>query len=96
MPFTEDLAAFFDPAEFASAATYTPAGGSAATVNGIFDNGFADPLGIEGGAPRFTCVAADVAGVAHGDALAVDGTTYRVVGVEPDGTGLVALKLQEQ
>ena len=34
-----DLSEFFDTDEFALAASYTVTGGSAATVNGVFDEG---------------------------------------------------------
>ena len=36
----DDRAVFVDVDDFGSAATYTPSGGSASTVNGIFDNDF--------------------------------------------------------
>lgn len=94
--FTEDLSGFFDTGDFADAGTYTHVGASPATVNGIFDSYFVDPLGIEGNSPRFICASSDVSSVAHGDSLVVDSVTYHVVGVEPDGTGVVVLKLQEQ
>ena len=37
-----DRAIFLDVDDFGTAATYTPSGGSAATVNGIFDNDFVE------------------------------------------------------
>jgi hypothetical protein len=41
-----ERAVFFDTDDFATASSYTPSGGSASTVNGIFDNEFfeVDPL----------------------------------------------------
>ena len=37
-----DRAIFFNVDDFGTAASYTPSGGSAATVNGIFDNDFVE------------------------------------------------------
>lgn len=98
MAFTEDIAAFFDPRDFAEAATYTPAGGSASSVNGHFDRAYAEALGdLAGNAPRFACASADVPAATRGDGLVVRGASYRIANVEPDGTGLVTLlTLQEQ
>lgn len=94
MAFTEDLTPFFDTDDFAVAATYN----GSTTVNGIFDNGFASVgagPGVEGSLPSFTCRAADVSSAAHGDTLVISGTTYSVVGVHPDGTGVMVLALSE-
>lgn len=94
MAFTEDLTPFFDTDDFAVAATYNVS----TTVNGIFDNGFsaagADP-GVEGSLPSFTCRSADVPSAAHGDTLVISSVSYTVVGVHPDGTGVVVLALSE-
>jgi hypothetical protein len=89
--FVEDLAPFFSTADFASAATW-----NGAPVNGIFDRAYSEPLGnvAEAYGPVFQCAAADVPTVAHGDALIVDGAVYTVRGVEPDGTGVVLLRLE--
>lgn len=93
MPFTEDLAPFFSPAEFGSAATL-----NGAAVNGILDKEYAEPLGnmAQAYAPTFMCAAADIPSVAHGQALIVAGVTYKVRGVEPDGVGVVLLRLEAQ
>ncbi|MCP4228734.1 MAG: hypothetical protein GY771_01115 [bacterium] len=94
MAFTENISDFFDTDDFAVAATW-----NAQTVNGIFDNEYFDEpggVGIEGSTPVFLCAAADVNGIAHDDDITINGTAYKVVGVQPDGTGAVELKLQEQ
>lgn len=94
MAFTEDLTPFFDTDDFAVPATYN----GTTTVNGIFDNGFAsvgDSPGVEGSVPSFTCRAADVPSAAQGDTLVISAATWVVVGVHPDGTGVVTLALQE-
>lgn len=94
MAFAEDLTPFFDTDDFGVAATYN----GSTTVNGIFDNGFSaignDP-GIEGSLPTFTCRTADVPSAVQGDTLTISAVAYTVVGVHPDGTGVVTLALSE-
>lgn len=94
MAFAEDLAPFFSTSDFAVSALYN----GATTVNGILDLAYLEPLGnaVEGSAPVFTCAAADVPVVAQGDTLAIGAATYKVRGVEPDGTGIVVLRLEKQ
>lgn len=67
----------------------------AATFNAIFDDEFTDPLGISASAPVLLGYATDLASAAPGDAITVDGDAYTVTSVEPDGTGMVRLRLRE-
>jgi hypothetical protein len=97
MPLTEEISEFFDAGDHATAVTFTPSGGSATTVNAIFQNEY---LGIEGGtvdvegsSPVVFVRSSDVTGVAHSDAFTIDGTGYSVVGIQPDGTGVTQLIL---
>lgn len=94
MAFVEDLRPFFDTAGFAITATFK----GTITVNGLLDLAYIEPLGntVEGRAPIFTCAEADIPAVAHGDTLDAAGRNYKVVGVEPDGTGVVVLRLERQ
>ncbi len=87
MNFVEDLAPMF--ADFAVTATI-----GAASVQGIFDTAYADALGMGGYAPVFTCAASDVPTIAAGDAITIGGDAYTVGTVEPDGTGIVRLRLE--
>ena len=91
--FAEDLAPFFDVDDFAVAATL---GGNA--VTGIFDAAYIEPLGnlVEGASPVFSLPTASAAGAAHGTALVIGATTYKVQGIEPDGTGITVLRLEAQ
>jgi len=97
MAFTEDLGEFFDTSQgFAVAATWN----GSTTIEGIFDNEyFEDPTGRGAGGessqPSFICIEDDVEGAAHGDTLEVEAVVYTVVGVQPDGAGLVKLVLQK-
>jgi len=92
-----DRAAFFGVDDFGVAALWK----GATTVNGIFDNEFFDALTdsevpIESAQLIFVTRSADIPGAVHDDSLVIDGTTYAVKGVQPDGTGLTALVLEKQ
>ena len=94
-----ELAIFFDVDDFGTAATYTPVGGAASTVNGIFDNPQAsrnatDLLDITIPAPQFVCRTSDVASVAEGDSLVVGGVSYIIRVTLTDGTGVTTLLLE--
>lgn len=86
---TEDLAAFF--VDFGVDATV---GG--ATVRGIFDNAFLTSLGVTAGTgPVLLLTAASAGSAAPGDSVTIAATPYTITGIEPDGTGMVLLRLQE-
>lgn len=85
----ENLASFF--ADFGTAVTV----GGVACV-GLFDNGYAQALGfVSGSAPSVVVKAADVPSVAQGAAVTIAAASYTVTAIEPDGAGLVLLRLQE-
>lgn len=70
-----------------------------AEINAIFDDGFREALsepGAESSMPRLTCRTSDVASAAHGQAVTVGASSFEVVGVEPDGTGVTVLMLERQ
>jgi hypothetical protein len=96
----DDRLAMLDADEFGVSATWTPDGGSASTVVGIFDNEFRS-TDVGAGAeiatddPHFLCRSADVSGIAEGDALSVSGTDYTIRVVMADGTGMTELVLEE-
>jgi voltage-gated potassium channel Kch len=94
-----ELAIFFGVDDFGTAATYTPVGGQARTVNGIFDNPQAsrnatDLLDVTIPAPQFVCRTSDVANVAEGDSLVVGGVSYIIRVTLTDGTGVSTLLLE--
>lgn len=96
----DDRLAMLDADEFGVSATWTPSGGSATAVDGIFDNEFRS-TDIGAGAeiatddPHFLCRTADVSGIVEGDALVVSGVSYTVRVVMADGTGMTELVLEE-
>ena len=89
--FAEDLSEFLDDTELADNATI-----GASTIAGNFDNQFVEVNGIEGVRPVFTCAEANVATIAHGDALTIKSISFKVAGIQPDGTGLTSLILEKQ
>ena len=99
MTFTEDHSQFFRTADFACTGVYTPDGGSATTVFGIFDSLYSDDANVSSRLPVFECAASDVATMAQDDVLTVTGSTddgdYYVRELEPDGTGLITLRLEK-
>jgi hypothetical protein len=91
--FTEPIAAFFDTGDFAVSATL-----NGVSVTGIFDNEYFEPLGndVQGASPIFTLPTSSASSAAHGQSLVIGATTYKVRGVEPDGTGVTTLRLEKQ
>lgn len=97
MAFDENLDQFFAVTDFAVPALWK----GTTDVVGIFDNAyFEDPVGTgaanETSTPIFRTKSSAVAGAAHGDAFRVNETDYKIVGVQPDGTGTTVLVLQAQ
>lgn len=89
MAFSEDFASYF--VDYGVDAVI---GG--ATVRGIFDNDFLTTLGVTAGSgPVLLLPTVNVGSSALGDAITVGGASYTLVGIEPDGTGLTLLRLQE-
>lgn len=79
MPLTEDLSAFLDSTEFATAATY-----KSATVYVIFERQFLDQLNVQTSAPTALGKKSDFAAVVQGDAITIGSTSYTVATFEHD------------
>lgn len=95
-----DILDFFELDDFADAATYTPIGGSASTVLGIFDNPQAsrnatDLIDVTIPAPQFVCRTVDVPNAADGDAIVIRSVSYLVRVSLNDGTGVSTLLLEK-
>ena len=94
----ESAAVFSNSQEFAEPATYTPQGGSARSVTGIFDRvseltDIGELLAADGVAASYNVHQPDFPEARLGDALSIRGHDYRVVGLEPDGTGRIVMVL---
>ncbi len=69
-------------------------GGVALTA--LFDDEYAAALdAVAGSTPVLMVQTASVPAVALGAAVVADSTNYTVVGIQPDGTGITRLILQE-
>jgi len=83
----EDLAVYVH--EFGVDATV-----AAGTVPVIFDRDPGTSVGLVDQAdPTATFVTADWPAVARGAEITIDATTYRVIGIEADGTGMSRARL---
>lgn len=100
MAFSENYSHYFSTDDFAITASYTPDGGSAKTINGIFDNNYelidTGEIGVSSTVPMFQCATSDLANASNLDQITINGTDYNVIEVMPDGTGVTMLRLQEQ
>ena len=96
---TEDFGIFFDTDDFASTASYTPDGGSAKEIKGIFDKEYlAGEIGeieMMSAAPMFLTKTSDIPNENGTGTLVISGTTYKIVNVKPDGTGITMLILAD-
>ena len=93
----DDLDVFFG--DFGVDAVYTPQGGPASTIKVIFDNSYVAILGggglegVESTSPGAVCKSSDIVNARYGETLQIDSITYKIAGIEPDGTGMTVLRL---
>lgn len=79
---------------------WTPQGGAATPIDGVFDEPFT-AVGVGAGVPLETTEptlgvqASAVPGIRRGDAIALRGRSFRVVRLEADALGMLTLALQE-
>lgn len=89
-----DLSTFIDTDEFAVSITY-----NSTSIAGIFDDEYkgVNPLTgeIEATAPQVIVKTSDVSGIVHGSTLTINSTTYYVINIMQDGTGLTTLLLSK-
>ena len=87
MTFVEDFDPFFE--DFGIAAVRN----GATSVTGLFDKAYGEAFGlISGNDPVFRCLTS--VGMARADTLVINGATYTVVSIEPDGTGIDLCRLE--
>jgi hypothetical protein len=67
------------------------------TFQGIFDDGFIDSaddgVAVESTAPQVQVKSTDVAGALHGQTMTIESVVYKIIGVQPDGTGMTLIML---
>ena len=100
MPFTENLNAFFQVGDFATASTYKAGGiGTGVTVNVIFDRAALEGLlgGMNSTNPVALGKASDFSGFTNTDTLTINGTVFRITQSLPQDDGAtVLLQLEDQ
>lgn len=78
--------------------TYPYRNDSTADIKGVFDNEFFELVGQDTRArssqPMIVCKTSDVSAAAHNSMIEIATDKYKVVGVEPDGTGITLLLLE--
>ncbi len=88
MALDEDFAEFM--ADFGVSAKV-----GATVVTGIFDNAEADTFGLVANTRSVLTVATeDIPAAAVGTTVVVNGTTYTIAELQPDGTGITRLMLK--
>jgi hypothetical protein len=88
-------------ADFGQAVRWTISGGRSKTVTAIFDYAYemvdaGSSAGFAVRTPRIVCRSADVVGIGDGDTVLIDGDTFLVRVVMPDGTGMTEVQLEAQ
>lgn len=88
-----DRAALLNTADFG-----TVASNGNGSFNGIFGHKYIEQLDIDAESPTFLCADADVATyqVTKDSEIVIGATTYAARIIEPDGTGMSLLILEEQ
>tara|TARA_R100000781_G_scaffold92560_1_gene57402 strand:+ start:1048 stop:1356 length:309 start_codon:yes stop_codon:yes gene_type:complete len=83
-----------------SDATFTDtSAGSSSTITALLKNEYSledvgGEVGVETSTPVAIVRSSDVNNVAQGDTIAISGTTYTIVEVQPDGEGMTNLRLR--
>jgi hypothetical protein len=91
MTFKQDLLddldeVFFDTDDFADTATWTPTGGAAVSVNGLFDSHYQADLGVANYRTVFRCRTIDIPGAKAADSVVINAVSYTIVG-PPENVG---------
>lgn len=83
--------------DFGQDAVFTLQSGNQITVQAIFDNSFYNAqigeIDLETTLPRLTCVESDILEVKDKDTVLVNGKNYKVLRIQPDGTGMAVVVL---
>ena len=112
LEFDSDFNSYFDTDAHAVACTYTPDGGSAASIHVILDQASLEvdegTVGVNSTNPMAYGKAKDLKSAANGDTMAFaalkdrsgntikDAATYKIRDVQPDNHGIVMLVREEQ
>jgi hypothetical protein len=93
-----DLDTFINDDDFAVDAIYTPVEGDSKIIKVIFDNAYKQmnlQTGVESGGTSAQLKSSDVEDIAKDDTLEINDIAYNIIGIEPDGTGMIVVRLSE-
>jgi len=94
----QDLENFFDTETHGSTATVT-INGTGSSINVIINKEYfaiaGESVDVDGTQPVVTCRSSDVTGIDTDDTITIDSVTYNIVNIQPDGTGVTVLILQD-
>lgn len=76
-------------------ATVTPGQGVPRTIRVFFQSTSLDDFGVLQPQPQMRAIAADIADLGTGDAVAVNGISYRIRALSPDPFGLTTAVLSD-
>lgn len=86
---TEDMTLFFDTEEHGTEMLL-----DGVAVVGILHREYLEVAGMGSSGPVFVCPAAEAEGVEEDSTAVAGATSYLVRSVDPDGTGLVRIRLE--
>lgn len=94
----QDLENFFDTETHGTSATVT-INGTDSSINVIINKEYfaiaGESVDVDGTQPVVTCRSSDVTGVDTDDTITIDNVTYNIINIQPDGTGVTVLILQD-
>jgi hypothetical protein len=79
---------------FATTDLGTAADFNGVPVDGVYQHGTAEALGVIGTTPMFLCSSADVAAIANDSVVTIGAEEFTVVRLEHDGEGFAMVVLQ--
>ena len=95
----QDLLNFFDTETHGKSASVS-IDGTSSTIQVILNNEYfaiaGESVDVDGTQPVVTCRSSDVSGIDTDDTLTIDSVAYNIVNIQPDGTGVTVLILQDQ
>ena len=88
MAFIEDLGEFFSSADFAVDALW-----AGSTVQVVFESPYSEFEGVASRTSHCWVRDAQVPGISNTQTLQIGSTLYKIMGIEPDGTGVSLVRL---
>jgi hypothetical protein len=94
----QDLLNFFDVEAHGKTASIS-INGVSSSISVIFNKEYlaieGESVDVDGYEPVVHCRSSDVSGVDTADTITIDSVSYNIVNIQPDGTGVTVLILQD-